>query len=99
MRVWHKGMVCYAIQMGRRKKVTLVMEEGLVYGIREAVEAGIADSQSGLVQEAVRQYLEVLRRRALGKAYADAARDPAFLADVDQVRKDFERADEEIAGS
>jgi Arc/MetJ-type ribon-helix-helix transcriptional regulator len=82
--------------MGRRRKVTLVLDEAVVYGIREGVEAGLATSQSRLVQDAVVEYLDAANRKALGEAYADAARDPKFLADIERVRGDFERADEEI---
>jgi Arc/MetJ-type ribon-helix-helix transcriptional regulator len=87
-------MVEFAVLMPRRRKITLVMEESVVYGIRDAVEAGLAKSQSGLVHDAVLEYLDAARRRALAESYDAAASDPEFLKDVERVRKDFEHADE-----
>jgi Arc/MetJ-type ribon-helix-helix transcriptional regulator len=79
-----------------KRKVTFVLEGELADRIREAVDAGRAESQSGLVQEAVGEYLAQQDREALRAAYAEAARDPAFLADIEQVMRDFAPLDEEL---
>lgn len=79
-----------------KRKVTLVLDGELADRIREAVDSGRADSQSGLVQEAVGEYLARQDREALRAAYAEAARDPAFVADIEQVMKDFGPLEQEL---
>jgi hypothetical protein len=77
----------------RKKKLTLLVDAGVLEGMRRAVGEGWAPSQSALVQEAVTEYLVAKEREALQKAYGDAASDPGFLADVEAVRRDFRFAD------
>lgn len=79
-----------------KRKVTLVLEADVADGIKQAVESGRARSQSGLVQEAVVEYLAHQQREAMRAAYAEASRDPSFLRDVEQVRRDFEPLDAQL---
>lgn len=53
------------------------------------------ESQSGLVQEAVVEYLGNREREALREAYARAAADPAYAADVEHAMRDFAPLDEQ----
>ncbi|HEX9697241.1 MAG TPA: hypothetical protein VGB64_13125 [Actinomycetota bacterium] len=78
-----------------KRKVTLAMEESVVYDLKQAVDAGLAKSQSRLVQDAVVNYLDEARRRALRDAYAAAAADPLFVADVDDLQNAFADSDDE----
>lgn len=58
--------------------------------VREAVEEGVADSQNALVERAVLWFLSEKRREKLYASYAEAARDPAFMADMRDVSDSFE---------
>jgi hypothetical protein len=60
--------------------------------VREAVAEGAAESQNALVEQALLQYLAERRREMLYSAYAEAARDPLFMADMHDVSGAFERA-------
>lgn len=60
--------------------------------VREAVDEGAAESQNALVEQAILRYLAELRREKLYAAYAEAAQDPAFMADMDDVSGAFDRA-------
>lgn len=81
--------------MPKKRKVTLVMDEGLFYDVQQAVQSGLARSQSGLVSQALTEYLAAAHSAAIARSYEDASRDPAFLADLDQVQSDFHAADAE----
>lgn len=58
--------------------------------VREAVEEGVAESQNALVERAVLHFLAEVRREKLYAAYAEAAQDPAFMADMRAVSDAFE---------
>jgi hypothetical protein len=53
--------------------------------VRTAVEAGVAENQSALVERAVLRYLAETRREKLYASYREAARDSAFLSDMRAV--------------
>lgn len=76
--------------------MTLSLDEQVAEELHDAVEQGLARSQSSLVEDAVAQYLVRARREALRTAYGDAAEDPAFLSDLEAVRRDFQQTDEEM---
>ncbi len=79
--------------MGKKEKVTLLVDEAVARELRRAVELGAARSQGALVQEAVVSYLSKLEHAAIRAAYAEASRDPQFLEDVESVTRDFRHAD------
>lgn len=81
--------------MARKRKVTLLIDERVAVGIRSAVEGGTVPSQSALVEEAVTEYLVRKDREALRQAYADAADDPLFIKDLEEVMTDFHSVDTE----
>lgn len=58
--------------------------------VREAVAAGMAESQNALVERALLHFLAEKRRESLYAAYAEAATDPAFAADMRAVSDAFE---------
>ncbi len=58
--------------------------------VRKAVEEGVAESQNALVEHAVLRFLAEKRRDKLYASYAEAAQDPAFIADMRAVSDDFE---------
>lgn len=72
------------------KKATFRIDEAVYAAMKECVEAGAAPSQTAFVEDAIRQRLQELRRRELESAYAAAARDPAFMADMEDTTEAFE---------
>ncbi len=60
--------------------------------VREAVAEGAAESQNAFVEQAILRYLVEIRREKLYAAYAQAAQDPDFLADMREVSEAFEPA-------
>lgn len=60
--------------------------------VREAVEEGVAETQNALVERALLRFLAEKRREKLYTSYAEAARDPAFMADMRAVSDAFETA-------
>lgn len=76
-----------------KQKVTFVFDAGIVERIKREVETGAAASKSGLVQEAVAEYLSRREREALRAAYARAAADPSYASDVENVMNEFEVSD------
>ena len=83
----------------KKRKLTLLVHDSLIDRVRGAVEAGHAASQSAFVEEAVTEYLLGLDREELRREYSVAAKDPLFLADVDQMMRDFEVSDDEVEPS
>jgi len=57
----------------------------LVLRVREAVEAGEAKSQNEFVERALRRELRAAEQRRLYDEYAEAASDPAFMAELLEV--------------
>lgn len=60
--------------------------------VREAVEEGAAPSQNAFVERAILRHLAELRRDRLFESYEEAAQDPAFLADLQEISDAFEPA-------
>lgn len=58
--------------------------------VREAVNEGVAEGQNALVERALLRFLAERRREKLYAAYAEAAQDPAFMADMRAVTAAFE---------
>ena len=52
--------------------------------LRVAVADGLAPNLSAFVEAAIVEKLERSKRTRLYEAYAEAAQDPAFMADMDQ---------------
>jgi hypothetical protein len=60
--------------------------------VRQAVEAGAADSQNAFVERALVRELRELRRKRVYDSYAQAASDPTFREDMAEVSGAFEPA-------
>ncbi len=58
--------------------------------VRDAVEEGMAESQNALVERAVVHFLAEKRRERLYASYAEAARDPEFMAEMRAISGAFE---------
>jgi len=78
-------------------KVTYSLPAALVEELREVVREGPAASYSAFVEGALRRAVDEAREERLAAEFADAARDPEFLADIEEVESDFKAADAELA--
>lgn len=58
--------------------------------VKKAVEEGAAESQNAFVERALVRELRELRRRRVYEAYARAASDPAFVAEMKAVTGSFD---------
>lgn len=75
------------------KKATFVLPQSLLQELRRVVEAGQAESVSALVRESVEARLRELREERLRREFCEAAQDPLFMADMEQVARDFAEAE------
>ena len=80
-----------------KRKSTFFLSEELLSEIKLMVPAKGLRSQNALVEEALSKYVAEFRRDILRKQYEAAVEDPQFMADIDQVEKDFRNADAEDA--
>lgn len=74
----------------RPRKTGWQVRSSVAEAVREAVEAGAADSQNAFVERALVRELRELRRQRVYDAYAEAASDPAFREDMEGVTGAFE---------
>jgi len=74
------------------KKVTLRIHARVTDAVRALVDAGEAPSSDAFVEEAVIAALRERRRVRLYAAYAEAAADAAFQADMDATTRAFDVA-------
>jgi metal-responsive CopG/Arc/MetJ family transcriptional regulator len=80
-----------------KKKSTFFLNEQILAEIKEIVPAKGLRSQNALVEEALNKYIAEYKREVLRKQYLEASQDPQFLADIQEVGKDFQHADAETA--
>lgn len=78
-------------------KATFSIRRDLLEAAAAAVAQGAAPSKNALVERALQHELRVLRRRALAAQWAQAAKDPLFLRDVQETQEEFSSADAETA--
>lgn len=66
------------------------MRSSVADAVRQAVDEGAAESQDAFVERALVRELRELRRRRVYDAYAAAAEDPSFTAEMEEVTREFE---------
>jgi len=71
-------------------KVTYRLRGRVADAVRKVVEAGESPSADVFVEEAVVAALRERRRQRLYAAYEEAASDPAFIADMDEITSAFD---------
>lgn len=74
------------------RKVTLAMDEQLVEEVRRLVSEGEARPRNAFFEEAPRQEIDQIKRERLRQALKQASQAPLFLADIEQVERDFAHA-------
>lgn len=72
------------------QKMTFQLRATVAKAIRDAVRSGEAPSANVFVEDAVRERLRARRRALVYAAYANAAHDPAFLEELQELDGAFE---------
>ena len=80
-------------KMVSTKKVTFYLPINLIDEIKDIVKGGIAPSQNAFVQKALTQEVKKARDKMLRDEFAEAAKDPLFLQDLNETEEAFESAD------
>jgi hypothetical protein len=83
---------------GKTKKATFNLHTDILKNLDEVMKTGIASSKNALVEQALIKELKELQRLARTEKWKEAARDPLFLKDIDQIECEFKSADSDTAG-
>ena len=81
----------------RYVRTTIALPEDLLAGIDRAVKAGEARSRSELLTGAAERELKRMRREAIDRAFIGMADDEELQAENEQIMKEFEASDSEMA--
>lgn len=79
------------------KKSTFVLDEQVMAEAKEIVGKGFFKSMNLFVETAVRDEIEKIKKEQIRTAIRAAAWDPLFLADIQEIEKDFQYADYEAS--
>ena len=85
------------VEDAMQKKITLSLDAKLVEQVQQLVKEGETKSQSQFFEEALRARLKQLEREAWERSLEAASKDPMYLADIEEVERDFRYADAEAA--
>ena len=83
----------------KTKKATFNLHTDVLAALDEVMAQGIAPSKNALVEQALLKELKELRRQVRSSLLQEAAKDPLFLKDIEEVEADFRYADAETAAS
>ena len=83
--------------MAIKVKATFSIRRDLLEAVAAAVARGAAPSKNALVERALQHELRELHRRAVAAQWVQAAKDPLFLRDVQEIQEAFSPADAEAA--
>jgi hypothetical protein len=83
---------------GKTKKATFNLHTDVLDELDHVMTQGIAPSKNALVEWALLKALSELRRQARRALWQEAAKDPLFMKDIEEVEADFRYADAETAG-
>ena len=75
-----------------RRTVTYQLRAGVADSVRAAVDAGVAPDANTFVEDAIVERLKELRRERLYAAYAEAASDPEYAAEMAEIDAEFDSA-------
>ena len=82
----------------KTKKATFNLHTDVLAALDEVMAQGVAPSKNALVEQALLKELKELRRQARKALWQEAAKDPLFMKDIEEVEADFRYADAETAG-
>ena len=78
-------------------KATFAIDDGVLQDAREFVKTNNFKSLSAFVERSIREELTRMRQEKIRSALLSAGNDPLFMADVMEIQKAFEHADQESA--
>lgn len=84
---------------GKTKKATFSLHTDVLATLDEIMAQGMVSSKNALVEQALLKELNELRRQARKALWQEAAKDPLFIKDIEEVEADFRYADSETMGS
>ncbi|HHY38750.1 MAG TPA: hypothetical protein GX507_07490 [Clostridia bacterium] len=79
------------------RKATFTLPVPLLAKLRSLASSKKIPSVNSAVRQALEKYVAELERKDFRKAMAEAAQDPEFLRDLDDIQAAFDRADAETA--
>ena len=74
------------------QKMSFQLHASVAVAIRAVVKSGEAPSANVFVEEAVKERLRQRRREKIYAAYAEAAQDPEFMAEMRETDRAFDAA-------
>ncbi|MEW6328052.1 MAG: hypothetical protein AB1487_10760 [Thermodesulfobacteriota bacterium] len=80
------------------KKATFVINEAILEEAKNIVKMKKLKSLNSLVEKAIKDEIERIRKEEIKKAILQASQDPIFLSDLRDVEYDFEFVDFEHQG-
>jgi len=83
--------------MPRTKKATFTLHEDVLAGVAQAVAGGYARSKNAFVEQALRKLLREWEQHRLRASLEQAAKDPLFMRDIQEVEAAFLSVDVETA--
>jgi hypothetical protein len=84
---------------GKTRKATFNLHTDVLAALDEIMAQGMVPSKNALVEQALLKELKELRRQARKALWQEAAKDPLFIKDIEEVEADFRYADAETIGS
>jgi hypothetical protein len=82
---------------GKTKKATFNLHTDVLAELDEVMSKGIVPSKNALVEQALIKELNELKRQTRQQLWQEAAKDPLFLKDIEEIEADFKYADAETA--
>jgi predicted DNA-binding protein len=77
-------------------KYTVLLPEENVNQLKELSRKRVVNSVNAAVREAIEQYILKLKKETYKKELSEAVNDPEFIKRNDDIKSDFEIADQEI---
>ncbi len=81
----------------RMLRTTISLPEDLLEAVEREVRDGKAVSRNELLRDALAAELWRREQQAIDDAIREAVRDPEYIAEAEQIMKEFESADSETA--
>jgi Arc/MetJ-type ribon-helix-helix transcriptional regulator len=74
-------------------KATFVIDEEIMEKGRALVREKRFKSMNAFVEKAIRDELTTLGKEEIRKSLLDASKDPLFIADIEEIERDFVHSD------
>ena len=74
-------------------KATFVLDEEIMEKGRALVREKRFKSMNAFVEKAIRDELTTLGKEEIRKSLLDASKDPLFIADIEEIERDFVHSD------